>query len=1150
MPDFKMVSPLLDHYSLEKEISTSAGRSSYSVRHVQTGECFIVKHLSIPASDSQVRALILSGIYSSDADVQAYYTDVVTEMKKELELGKKLAESGAFAGVLDYQIAPKSEGIGFDVYILCPLYVPLNDLLTRNGMTHLRAINLGIDLCDSILACREAGYLFTNIKPENIYLMPNGRFLLGDLGLVSLTDLDYASVPAEYIGPYSAPELSDIMCSPNLTVDLYSLGMVLYRVYNSNHGPFVDENTDEAMADKLRLTGKPLPTPIYADYELASIITKACAFRIENRFMSPEALKEALMLYMQRNEISDTLIVPPLIADPEPVKEEEEEDALSEEPLRMVEAEDLDEAFRLSFAPDVSGAGKEKAPELSFSIAEDVQVPTAAPEPEAKEDAPIVIHGFDAKPSSRKQGKGKSSRDSGHGPESKKASAPKVEAPEEAAQAAAPKESPTEAGKTDAPKAAEKADAPKEAAQAAGKMPQGNLKMKRKKHSSRGSSKERSEPPAVQIPSVPSVLETVTFDFSETHQSEEQVEEKVRKQDIAPKPEEETKSPSLDVFEAPKFELTDKDQLDIDDLIASVNAVVGDSDSKSRSNQADSGADGSLTMHVAPIEPTYSYSDSKHSERSEPDSEEKKRKSSKWLPLSIICLLLLGIIAVGAYLLSNYYVNVTELKIIDYSTTDLEVELISPDGQECFIVTCTDNYGNSYPRTIEGSRYLFTGLREKTAYTVSVYPSEYHRLRSGKSYTMTVTTPGSTEIKEFTAKRGAAAGEVLLNIVHEGPTPAEWSITYTDENGTQSGPFTFTNNVYVVSGLQEGSSYTFTINASENLYLSGQQTVEYTLLPVVNVESMQVNDVSGSSVSISWTCGENVPEEWQVTCEGGDYSQSLTTEKAEAVFTDLPDFARDYVFRISAAGMQEEAVLELPANPIILEDLTASCSDDGSVTVSWNTPAGSPANGWHLFYSPIGSFEVPYVHSISAEEAQADSVVLEDLIPGTEYMITLHLTAEDAASPLFGQATTNLTTKEAEVFTGFEISPTPLYDVDSSNVSLWELPEKEDWNYNDLTNLRTSFTKDERIVVCLQVESIVASEETVKLLYVIRGDHGQVVTSEAAEMTWDSMWFDRRHANEIPLPIEEGSTTATPGTYTLEIYINNQILLKRNFTIA
>ena len=62
MSDLKLVSPLLDGYTVEKTVITQADRSWYSVRHTASGECFILKHLSIPASDAQVRALILSGI--------------------------------------------------------------------------------------------------------------------------------------------------------------------------------------------------------------------------------------------------------------------------------------------------------------------------------------------------------------------------------------------------------------------------------------------------------------------------------------------------------------------------------------------------------------------------------------------------------------------------------------------------------------------------------------------------------------------------------------------------------------------------------------------------------------------------------------------------------------------------------------------------------------------------------------------------------------------------------------------------------------------------------------------------------------------------------------------------------------------------------
>lgn len=92
--------------------------------------------------------------------------------------------------------------------------VSLRAFLDHSAMTGLRAVNLGIDLCDALTACRDAGYLFENLKPENVFLTQSGRFLLGDLGLAPLEDLQYASVPENYLGPYSAPELSAITASP------------------------------------------------------------------------------------------------------------------------------------------------------------------------------------------------------------------------------------------------------------------------------------------------------------------------------------------------------------------------------------------------------------------------------------------------------------------------------------------------------------------------------------------------------------------------------------------------------------------------------------------------------------------------------------------------------------------------------------------------------------------------------------------------------------------------------------------------------------------------------------------------------------------------------------------------------------------------
>lgn len=177
MSELKLVSPLLDQMSVEEEIAGHNGCTCYALRHVQSGERFVVKRISVPASDLQVRALILSGAYPDDAAVHAYYGSVAEDIKNELDTGMRLAENGYFAGASSYQIEPKESGIGYDVYILYPRMVSLRAFLDHSAMTGLRAVNLGIDLCDALTACRDAGYLFENLKPENVFLTQSGRFL-------------------------------------------------------------------------------------------------------------------------------------------------------------------------------------------------------------------------------------------------------------------------------------------------------------------------------------------------------------------------------------------------------------------------------------------------------------------------------------------------------------------------------------------------------------------------------------------------------------------------------------------------------------------------------------------------------------------------------------------------------------------------------------------------------------------------------------------------------------------------------------------------------------------------------------------------------------------------------------------------------------
>lgn len=371
------VSPLLDAMEVGECFAKHNGVCCFHIRHPESGREFVLKHISVPATQDQVEALLLTGAYADKDEADAYYRKEAEALIHEAEERKKLLDCPFILPFLGVQMDKKAEGVGYDVYAVLPKRNSLQKYLEENAISHLRGINMGIDLCVALAALREEGYVHGNLKPGNVFFSDSGRFLLGDFGLISTQDMQYAVLPEQYRSSYTAPELRNFIGGLNTTVDIYSLGMILYRIYNGNHAPFEDEQTPSKAADTRRLEGDTLPAPLYADYELTEIIQKACAYDPADRYQTPEQMRVALEQYMRRNAVSDHLIVPPLVADGTPLTAEERDETI--EPVRANDVEKMDEEFKKTFAPNEKKKAGKKA---------EASPETRSPEPE--EQTPLL----------------------------------------------------------------------------------------------------------------------------------------------------------------------------------------------------------------------------------------------------------------------------------------------------------------------------------------------------------------------------------------------------------------------------------------------------------------------------------------------------------------------------------------------------------------------------------------------------------------------------------------------------------------------------------------------------------------------------------------------------------------------------------------
>ncbi len=360
MSEQKRFSPLLDGMTLGNPMSEHDGVQCCPAIKENTDKKYIVKTISVPASQVQLDALLLAGAYKDPADAMEYYRQVGERILKEAQLLKQLSKLDGFLPYEGWQMeAITRRRLGYEICLVGSYKLSLEKYLKKHLVTHLEAMNLALDLCAALTVCREAGALYIALKPSNVFVSEKKAYRIGDLGFVEMEALGYTALPEKYQSVYTPPELFDPMASLNMTVDTYALGMLLYQIYNDGQLPF---------------KGKPapaevLPSPMNADYELAEIIQKAIHPDPEQRWSDPRELGKALASYMQRNSINDVPITPhtPLDVNPEdivPVSAEPRETSGDELPAELLHAEDQEPAAQDAVSVDASESA-ETIPEES-----------------------------------------------------------------------------------------------------------------------------------------------------------------------------------------------------------------------------------------------------------------------------------------------------------------------------------------------------------------------------------------------------------------------------------------------------------------------------------------------------------------------------------------------------------------------------------------------------------------------------------------------------------------------------------------------------------------------------------------------------------------------------------------------------------------
>ena len=254
-----------------------------------------LKKLTLPRDADEIEELRSNQF--DEASITAHFSNQLKSLVSEYGMMKKLSGCPNIVHSLDLRYIQHDDGIGWDLYIRMELLTPLKKVLTPN-YDEQTALKLGTNLCTALDACEKEHIIHRDIKPENILVSDGGVYKLGDFGVAKVAVENGTGTITGTTG-YMAPEISKHEAYGS-TVDIYSLGMVLYWMMNERTLPFlplppqIPTAIQRQEASNRRFRGDALPAPKNGSEALKRVVLKACAYKPEDRYQTAAEMLEAL----------------------------------------------------------------------------------------------------------------------------------------------------------------------------------------------------------------------------------------------------------------------------------------------------------------------------------------------------------------------------------------------------------------------------------------------------------------------------------------------------------------------------------------------------------------------------------------------------------------------------------------------------------------------------------------------------------------------------------------------------------------------------------------------------------------------------------------------------------------------------------------
>lgn len=288
-------------YTVSEKLGSGAFGTVYKVVKTNAAGQYVraLKHITIPTEKQYHSVLNSMGGDVSKAD--SYFSQMLDNIVSEIRVLNDLSEKGVQHIVRYYENdiltadAPKR----YDIFILMEYLTPLEDYIRNKDFLVRDVVRLGLDVLYGLQSCHDNGVIHRDIKDDNIFVSDKGEYKIGDFGVSKVLKDSSKAESLKGTPNFLAPEVYLGKESYTKSVDLYSLGIVLYRLLNYSRNPFLPRfpeqyfAQDEDRAFEERMSGKQPAFPFLGGEKIGGVIVKAISGSTE-RFQTAGEFIRAL----------------------------------------------------------------------------------------------------------------------------------------------------------------------------------------------------------------------------------------------------------------------------------------------------------------------------------------------------------------------------------------------------------------------------------------------------------------------------------------------------------------------------------------------------------------------------------------------------------------------------------------------------------------------------------------------------------------------------------------------------------------------------------------------------------------------------------------------------------------------------------------